>query len=127
MKRSEREIQTVRNMIGMYCRDHHGGGAALCEECRALGLYAEQRTRKCPFGEEKPACGRCPIHCYKPQMKERIGRVMRYAGPKMIYRHPIQALRHLLVARWPAPLAGEIKSSGTGGENVIKTRDTNEV
>lgn len=100
MKRSEREIKTVGNMIGIYCRGHHGG-AVLCEECRALSLYAEQRTRKCHFGEEKPACGQCPIHCYKPQMKAAIGRVMRYAGPKMIYRHPLQALRHLLIAKRP--------------------------
>jgi hypothetical protein len=105
MKRSEREIKTVRKMIDIYCRGHHGGGAVPCGECRTLGLYAEQRTLKCPFGEEKPACGRCPIHCYKPQMKETIGRVMRYAGPKMIYRHPILALRHLIIAKRPVRIA----------------------
>ncbi len=105
MKPSEWEIKTVKNMIAIYCRGVHGGGDALCEECRALASYAEQRTRKCPFGEGKPACGRCPIHCYKPQMKERIGKVMRYAGPKMIYRHPIMAIRHLIVAKRPVPAA----------------------
>jgi hypothetical protein len=111
MKRSEREIKTARNMIGIYCRGRHGGGAVLCEECQALRLYAEQRTLKCPFGEEKPACGQCPIHCYKPQMREKIGRVMRYAGPKMIYRHPIQAIRHLLIAKRRACVARRPLSS----------------
>jgi len=99
MKRMEHEIQTVRKMIGIYCRGHHGSGKALCEECRELSAYAEQRAEKCPFGEEKPACSRCPIHCYKPRMKEKIGRVMRFSGPKMIYRHPILALRHLIATR----------------------------
>ncbi len=103
MNRTEREIQTVRKMIGIYCRAHHGGGAALCEECRELQAYAEQRVEKCPFGEEKPACGQCPIHCYKPAMKAKIGRVMRYSGPKMIYRHPILAVWHLLDTRKTPP------------------------
>jgi hypothetical protein len=99
MKRTEREIQTVRKMIGIYCRGHHGGGKTLCEECQALSSYAEQRAEKCPFGEEKPACSQCPIHCYKLRMKEKIGRVMRFSGPKMIYRHPVLALRHLIAKR----------------------------
>jgi hypothetical protein len=99
MTRTEREIQTVRKMIDIYC--HHGGGKTLCEECLALCAYAEQRVEKCPFGEEKPACGQCPIHCYKPQMKEKIGRVMRFSGPKMIYRHPVLALRHLIAKHAP--------------------------
>ena len=34
----EREIKTVRTMIGMYCRSRHGGGKALCEDCRSLLL-----------------------------------------------------------------------------------------
>jgi hypothetical protein len=29
-------------------------------------------------------------------MREKIKEVMRYAGPRLIYRHPILAIRHLL-------------------------------
>ena len=97
MTRSEREIKTVSTMIAMYCRAHHGSRETLCEDCQSLFSYAEQRTAKCTFGEGKPACGQCPIHCYKPQMKEKIGRVMRFAGPRMTYRHPILAIRHLIL------------------------------
>ncbi len=96
MTRTEREILTVQKMIGIYCRGSHGRRTALCDECRALSAYAAQRVEKCPFGERKPVCSQCPIHCYAPAMKERIGRVMRYSGPKMTYRHPILALRHLI-------------------------------
>jgi hypothetical protein len=95
MSRLEREARTVRLMIDLYCRSHHGA-KGLCGECRKLAAYAEQRIGKCPFGEEKPACGRCTIHCYKPEMKVRIREVMRFAGPRMTWRHPLLAIRHLL-------------------------------
>jgi len=98
MKRLEREIRTVGIMIGMYCRDRHGRKDP-CGNCRELAAYAEQRVLKCPFGEKKPACGSCRIHCYKPRMKAQIKEVMRYAGPRMIYRHPILAVRHLAAGR----------------------------
>jgi hypothetical protein len=97
--RVEREIKTVRTMIGMYCRSRHGSGKALCEDCRSLCSYAEKRIEKCPFGESKPVCSKCPIHCYKPEMRQRIGEVMRFAGPKMMFRHPVMALRHLITQR----------------------------
>lgn len=90
--RLERERQTVAAMIGIYCADHHG--AVLCRDCRELAAYASCRLDRCPFGADKPTCARCPIHCYKPEMRQRIRAVMRYAGPRMAYRHPWLALRH---------------------------------
>ncbi len=102
MKRWEREIKTVGAMIGMYCRDRHGRGRGrgeLCEECRDLRSYAEKRVRQCPYGDAKPVCSKCPIHCYKPQMRKRITEVMRTAGPKMTLRHPLLALYHLIAQR----------------------------
>jgi Nitrous oxide-stimulated promoter len=91
--RITRERRTIEAMIGIYCRDHHAA-AGLCPECRELLDYATCRLSRCPFGAEKPACARCPIHCYKPQMRERVKAVMRYAGPRMLYRHPILAVLH---------------------------------
>jgi len=101
-KQLEREIKTGRIMIAMYCRRHHGG-REICEDCRKLADYAAQRVRRCPFGANKPACGKCKIHCFKPQMGLQMRNVMRFAGPKMMSRHPILAIRHLLVQRKPAP------------------------
>jgi len=98
----EREVKTVMIMIVMYCRRHHGG-RGVCKDCRKLGTYAEQRIRRCPFGENKPACGKCKIHCFKPLMSSQIRDVMRFAGPKMLYRHPILAIRRLLVQRRTPP------------------------
>ena len=97
--RIRREKQTVTAMLNIYCHDHHGAGAALCAECGALHDYAMQRLDRCPFGEEKSTCADCTIHCYKPAMRERIRVVMRYAGPRMIWRHPVLAVRHVLDGR----------------------------
>lgn len=94
-RRIRREKKTVGAMLGLYCRDHHRGRERLCSECAELLDYAEARLDKCPFGEQKPKCAQCEIHCYRPEQRERITAVMRYAGPRMLKRHPILALLHL--------------------------------
>ena len=95
--RIERELKTVAAMIDRYCRDkHHSGGAGLCAECRRLAEYAKKRLAACPFQADKPTCAKCPVHCYKLEMRERIKEVMRYSGPRMLLYHPLLALAHLL-------------------------------
>jgi hypothetical protein len=89
----EREIKTAQLMIGMFCRRFHQ--ASPCPDCEALLAYVVQRIGKCPYAADKPACSQCPTHCYKPEMRRRIQEVMRFSGPRMIYRHPLAALRHL--------------------------------
>lgn len=97
MAKIEREKRIVSTMIALYCKHHHRAedGSELCAECAELREYALQRLSRCAHGEEKPSCKRCPIHCYKPAMRERIVKVMRYSGPRMMLYHPIMALRHL--------------------------------
>jgi hypothetical protein len=94
-RRIEREKKTVRAMIGLYCRDHHGA-VGLCGECSDLFEYAERRLDLCPYGSRKPACTDCPIHCYRPEPRERMREIMRYAGPRMLGEHPYLAVRHLI-------------------------------
>jgi hypothetical protein len=91
----DREKKTIEAMIKMYCRGFHSGGRELCRDCGALLEYAWQRLRKCPFSGNKPTCAKCPIHCYSAQMRSRIISVMRYSGPRMLFRHPVLALSHL--------------------------------
>lgn len=93
-QRRRREEKTLQAMVQIYCRAHHGG-PQLCEECRELLSYAHLRLDRCPFGDDKPTCVKCPIHCYKPEPRERVREVMRFAGPRMLWRHPILALLHL--------------------------------
>ena len=68
---------------------------SLCPQCQALLDYAHKRLEHCKFGEDKPSCTRCPVHCYKPAMREQIRQVMRYSGPRMLLHDPIMAIRHL--------------------------------
>jgi hypothetical protein len=102
--RLAREERTVRAMIRLYCRSHHGTRRELCAECAELVEYAAARLDKCPFQEDKTTCSKCPVHCYRPGMRERIREVMRFAGPRMVYRHPILALFHLLDGRRKEPV-----------------------
>lgn len=93
--RLRREARTVEAMIRLYCRGQHGGSQSLCPECARLLDYARQRLHACPFGEGKTTCARCAVHCYRPEMREEIRAVMRYAGPRMMLRHPLLTLCHL--------------------------------
>lgn len=101
--RIRREQRTIRAMIGIYCRDHHAPGPSPCEQCAELMHYAIQRLDVCPFQEQKPACNHCRVHCYSAAMRDRVKTVMRYAGPRMLLRHPWLALMHLIDARRKAP------------------------
>ena len=88
------EKKTIDKMVRLYCRlNHHE--TELCDDCRELRDYAIHRLEKCKFGEEKPACAKCPVHCYKPEMREKIKRVMRFSGPRMLLYHPLDAFRHI--------------------------------
>jgi hypothetical protein len=106
-RRLARELKTIAVMLRIYCRAHHRAatpaGAALCTECDALLEYARKRLALCPFGTEKPTCVNCPIHCYGRSQREAVRTVMRYAGPRMLWRHPWLAIAHLVDGRRPAP------------------------
>lgn len=91
--RIKQEKQTVERMVRLYCRKKEGN-KQLCPRCEELLGYAHIRLSRCPFGENKSTCRQCSIHCYKPEMKERMREVMRYAGPRMLLYHPVAALRH---------------------------------
>jgi len=96
MTRIEREKTVVARMIAIYCRRHHPGNEGLCDDCRALLDYARRRLDHCPKGENKTSCRKCATHCYAPSYREKIRMVMKYTGPRMIFHHPVSALRHLL-------------------------------
>jgi hypothetical protein len=97
--RIEREKVTIRKMIGIYCGHHHHMKKNLCPACDELLNYALVRIDKCVFGKNKPVCAECKVHCYKKDMRERVRQVMRYAGPRMIFRHPVLAILHLIDRR----------------------------
>lgn len=97
MERIEREKKVVAQMVEIYCRSHHKRKEdALCEDCRGLVEYAYQRLEHCPKGNRKTSCRKCEIHCYAPHYRDRIREVMKYVGPRMLFIHPLSAIRHLI-------------------------------
>ena len=92
----EREARTLQRMILLYCHKQHGAEAALCPECQALQDYALNRLKHCPHRQNKTICAKCQTHCYKPDMRVKIKQVMRFAGPRMLFAHPLLAIRHFL-------------------------------
>lgn len=103
-RRLVREEKTIATMIALYCRDHHGtdaddAGHGLCADCGELLGYARERLEKCRYGADKPTCANCETHCYKPAMRERVREVMRYSGPRMLKKHPVLAVAHLVDGR----------------------------
>lgn len=95
MGRIEREKRVVARMVELYCKQKLGLDG-VNDEFRELVDYAHARLGRCRFGERKTACKKCPIHCYKPAMREKIRAVMRWAGPRMLFYHPVAAIRHLI-------------------------------
>jgi hypothetical protein len=113
--RLARELRTICAMVDLYCRDHHAPNGQQCRECTALVDYATRRLDRCVFGDDKPTCANCKVHCYNDLMRERVREVMRYAGPRMIWRHPVLALLHLRDGRRPAPDLPEAKQHAAEG------------
>ena len=76
------------------CQAGHGG-PGLCGECRELLEYSLARLDHCKFGNAKTKCHKCPVHCYRPDMREKIRTVMRFSGPRMLLYHSLEAQRYL--------------------------------
>ena len=104
-RRRVREKRVISQMISLYCSKNHSResrmatahcGDALCAECAEIDAYSVERTEQCRRMDTKISCEECGNHCYQPEMRESIRRIMRFSGPRMITHHPIEAVRHLI-------------------------------
>ncbi|NTW29359.1 MAG: nitrous oxide-stimulated promoter family protein [Coriobacteriia bacterium] len=90
-ERSRDTVRTPTALLGVYGRRT----PVLCSECQAHLAYAEQRLVHCPK-DPKPFCSHCDIHCYSATEREWQRAMMRYAGPRSIFRgHALEAIRHM--------------------------------
>ncbi|MGL4714032.1 MAG: nitrous oxide-stimulated promoter family protein [Shewanella sp.] len=99
------EHQTISAMVKIYCKAKHQGQhtIGLCADCIELLDYAATRLDRCPYGQRKPTCNKCPVHCYKPMQKQIVKEIMSFSGPRMLLPHPVRAIKHLLAERIPVP------------------------
>ncbi len=93
-KRLDREKETVKNIILIHCKNKSDD--EICNNCEELIKYALRRLDSCPFGEEKPVCAKCKIHCYELDKREKIKTVMKKSGYKMLFYHPILLFLHFI-------------------------------
>lgn len=94
------EKKTVAAMVRVFCAEHHPNARGECDACGTLLAYAHARLDACPYGDGKPTCKACPIHCYRPAEREEMRVVMRFAGPRMMLRHPWLSIVHLWKERF---------------------------
>ncbi|MDN2662189.1 nitrous oxide-stimulated promoter family protein [Psychromonas sp. 14N.309.X.WAT.B.A12] len=100
------EFKTIQMMIKIYCKHHHHSSIKIndmCNECADFIRYAYEKLDRCPYGKIKPTCNKCPIHCYKTEIRSQAKKIMLFSGPRMIFYHPLLAIRHLLSERNPVP------------------------
>ena len=89
----------VETMIKIYCDGNCNRPSSedpLCSDCRALLDYSQNRLEKCPKGDRKTSCGRCDTPCYSEPHKSKIKQVMKYAGPRMAFKHPIKTVKYVI-------------------------------
>ncbi|WP_423807656.1 nitrous oxide-stimulated promoter family protein [Photobacterium damselae] len=91
--RSQRELNTVKAMIRLYCKTLHRG-AIVCPECESLIEYVENRVAGCRLGGEKPSCAQCICPCYQPAKRLQMLHVIKWSYPRFLWRHPLRAVRY---------------------------------
>ena len=92
----EQEKRIVSQMIQLYCKKQHHQ-SDLCPDFREVLSYAIDRSNHCPFMESKTFCSNCKVHCYRPEMRAKIRKIMRFSGPRMLLYHPVLAVSHMLL------------------------------
>ncbi|MHA3962692.1 MAG: nitrous oxide-stimulated promoter family protein [Candidatus Thorarchaeota archaeon SMTZ1-45] len=93
----QKEKETVEKMIRLFCEKKHTTlHGSLCSDCQRLLEYSHQRLEQCRYQEDKPTCRKCPVHCYRPTMRDEIRRVMRFSGPRLVLRAPIDWIQHMI-------------------------------
>lgn len=96
-KHFNKEVKVIPEMIKIYCHGKHKTKKGeLCKDCQELTYYSLFRLDKCPFKKNKNFCSFCKIHCYKEDMRKKMKEVMRYSGPRIIFKHPIFAISHVI-------------------------------
>ncbi len=94
--RRDKKHMISEKMIKMYCKYNHSKSTELCYDCIDLMEYSKFRTSKCPYIGITLFCVNCPTPCYKVDYKEVMRKVMKYSGPRFLFKHPIYTISHVI-------------------------------
>ena len=61
-----------------------------------LVMKAFRHAERCPHSFYKTFCHQCPTTCYKLTDLEQIEPIMKYAGRKIMMKHPIMGLKFVI-------------------------------
>ena len=90
----DKDRRVLEAMGSIYCQGNHADAqkdeGGMCPECRATIENTLSRAASCPYGHQD-----CKTHCQRGDAQIRIKAIMRYAAPKMMFRHPIMAFEYL--------------------------------
>lgn len=110
-KKERKDLRVLVTFTAVYCRHHHDaprtgadvganacsplvdGRYEVCDDCREFLAYAVARRMHCPL-DPKPVCKHCPVHCYKPDYRQRVKDVMRFSGKHLLLRGRLDLLWH---------------------------------
>jgi len=100
----QKDSDKLVRFLSIYCDAHHRirprrpfvfdhprvsakvlDGPDLCEACVSLLRHAIVMRVLCPL-DPKPRCRHCPEHCYRPVYKDQMETVMKFAGPRSLFR-----------------------------------------
>lgn len=68
----------------------------LNDEYYELVMKAFRHIERCPHSFYKTFCHQCPTTCYKASDLEQIEPIMKYAGRKIMMKHPLIGLRFVI-------------------------------
>ena len=107
--RQQKDLTLLIRFVDLFCRSRHRGERPgspdpavtalagrphlLCPECSDLVGYAAKRLRTCPL-DPKPSCKKCPVHCYRPDYRQKVREIMAWSGKRLILRGRLDLLLH---------------------------------
>jgi len=80
-----------RHLLPRSARDE--AGRTLRGMPPAAGVRRSSHGKMPVYGDKD--CSACKVHCYSKEMQEKIREMMKYAGPRMLFVHPLLAIRHV--------------------------------
>ncbi len=105
----KKELKVLARFVQLFCRAKHGNSLktgfesplfaeetpCLCAECTELVRHGVEKRLRCPM-EPKPACRKCPVHCYGKEYRKRIREIMAFSGKRMILKGRLDYIGHFL-------------------------------
>lgn len=91
-KKRQKEMESMRLILDIYEKGHPEER----EEIEAIRKYSMERIQKCPKMATKTYCSNCEIHCYRAEFREKVRKIMRYAGPRLLLKKPSFVIDHAL-------------------------------